>query len=424
MRATFFAVLLATGALTLLLASTAQGNTHALTHGEILLALAFTLLIALARRFPLNVVSKTNVIVDASLIFTAVLLFPMPWGPLVAGLGTLVGLALIGLPLADTIIKTSVIILEVLSAQWVYLWLGGTSPPRFDSPSVVVPLLWAGYAMLVVDRFLAAVTQPQKADHVPVFMSSRTRSLKEHVALLLLGIHAALLVQVDPLRFLLAMPPIGLIYLAARNRLQRELEMMTHDAVESLADLIDRRDPYTAGHSMRVAELAERLAMEMGLSWTEIQTIRAAGRVHDLGKMEVDASILTKPGQLTDEEWEFIRRHPASGAEIVSSFPEFTHAADYVRYHHERWDGSGYPHGLRGEEIPLGARIIAVADAFDAMTSDRPYRKALSLDIVLEEFKREAGCQWNEQVVAALIRVLRQDRLQSGTVGMLGTAMA
>lgn len=424
MRRTSFVVLLIAGATTVLAATAVQGQIQRLTPGEIPLAFTLVLLIALARRFPLHVGSKTKVMVDTSLIFAALLLLPMPWGPLVAGLGALVGLALVPHPLTDIAIRTSTIIIQACSAQWVYVWLGGTIPPRFDSPVVMVALLWAGYAMLVLDRLLTAVALPPGVSHVQLLLSSSRRPVKEHVALLILGLHAALIMRSDPWYLLLVLPPVALVYLSARNNMRREVKAMTRDAVACLADLIERRDPCTAGHSVRVAQLAERLAMEMGLSWSEVEAIRVAGLVHDLGKLEIDASILTKPGRLTDEEWEFVRRHPTSGAEIISCFPEFADAADFVRYHHERWDGGGYPYGLCGEEIPLGARIIAVADAFDAMTTDRPYRKALTLDLVLEEFKQGAGRQWNEQVVAALLRVMRHDHARYGEVGVLGTAMA
>ena len=109
-----------------------------------------------------------------------------------------------------------------------------------------------------------------------------------------------------------------------------------------------------------------------------------------------------------------MRRHPLVGAEIISRFPEFARGADYIRYHHERWDGKGYPYGLRGEEIPLGARIIAVADSYDAMTTDRPYRRALSRDVVMAELKRGAGVQWDPDVVAAFLRILG-DETPSGS---------
>ncbi|NPA91049.1 MAG: HD-GYP domain-containing protein [Chloroflexi bacterium] len=212
---------------------------------------------------------------------------------------------------------------------------------------------------------------------------------------------------------LLTTIPVALVYLSLRNSLR--LQVLTRDAVEKMADVIDRRDPYTAGHSIRVADLAARIAIEMGLPWEEVETIRAAARVHDLGKIEIDSIVLNKPGRLDDREWELMRRHPIVGAEIISRFPEFARGADYIRYHHERWDGKGYPYGLKGEEIPLGARIIAVADSYDAMTTDRPYRRALSRDVVVAELKRGAGVQWDPRVVAAFLRVLGEEESQSGT---------
>ena len=185
-----------------------------------------------------------------------------------------------------------------------------------------------------------------------------------------------------------------------------------------MADVIDHRDPYTAGHSIRVSELATRIAQEMGLPWDEVQLIRAAARVHDLGKIEIDGNVLRKPGHFDDREWELMRRHPIVGAEIIARFPEFARGADYIRYHHERWDGQGYPYGLKGEEIPLGARIIAVADSYDAMATDRPYRKALSTDVIRRELARGAGVQWDPEVVAAFFRVMGWDEETAAPEGI------
>jgi HD-GYP domain-containing protein (c-di-GMP phosphodiesterase class II) len=161
-----------------------------------------------------------------------------------------------------------------------------------------------------------------------------------------------------------------------------------------------------------VAKLGGQLAVELALSWEEVESIRAAARVHDLGKVAIDAGIPTKPNRLSADEWALMEDHPATGAEIVARFPEFAAGADYVRFHHERCDDKGYPKGLRGKEIPLGAAIITVADAYDAMTSDQPYRKALDVDMTLAEFRHGAGVQWDEQVVAALLRVVTRDAVK------------
>ncbi len=410
--------------ITLVAAAATQKKPHMLAPGEVGLALALALLLALAKRFPLRVARRTRILLDVGLIFTTALVFPAPWSVLVAGSGTLIGMALNRRELPHIAIDFAVVVVEVFSAQSVYVQLGGAIPFQFESRLIVVPLIGAITTMLAVDRLLTSALLQYGPYSVWRWFKSRQQPLTLHVALLLSGVYLALLLQTHPWSIMLIVPSITLVYLSLQASLRKALGSMTLEAVETLADLIDRRDSYTAGHSARVAELAERLAVEMGLPRDEVETIRAAGRVHDLGKMEIDTCILTKPGRLTDDEWEFIRHHPIAGAEILSRFAGFASGAKYVRHHHERWDGRGYPDGLRGEEIPIGARIIAVADAFDAMTSDRHYRKALSLDLVVEEFKRGAGTQWSEDVVAALFRILRQENTNLGEVGVLRVAVA
>src|ERR1700741_368993 len=142
-----------------------------------------------------------------------------------------------------------------------------------------------------------------------------------------------------------------------------------------LANALEAKDEYTRGHSERVAELAQRLARAAGLGSPEAKTIAEAGLLHDLGKIGVPEHILRKQGPLTDEEWTVMRRHPLTGAQIVAPLEFFADAALIVRHHHERHDGSGYPDGLKGDDIPVGARIVAIADVYDALTSERPYRR-------------------------------------------------
>src|SRR5205814_1252319 len=151
----------------------------------------------------------------------------------------------------------------------------------------------------------------------------------------------------------------------------------TLDAVEALADVVDLRDPYTHAHSQRVAGYAAEIARRMQLPAEEVENIRLAARVHDLGKIGVPDHILRKPGPLSDEEWLEMRKHTEVGAELVSKFPEYRRGRELIWCHHERVDGQGYPRALAGMQVPIGARIIAVADAWDAMTSDRPYRQAM-----------------------------------------------
>ena len=166
---------------------------------------------------------------------------------------------------------------------------------------------------------------------------------------------------------------------------------------------LEARDPYLRGHSTRVTAFAESLARLLGWRGTRLEALQLGGSLHDVGKISVDASVLRKSGPLSEDELEQIRRHPVTGARLVESFEDFEPALPYVLHHHERWDGAGYPHGLSGTRIPLEARLLGVADAFDAMTSARAYRRALSIEEALAELERCAGSQFDPELARTFV---------------------
>jgi putative nucleotidyltransferase with HDIG domain len=170
-------------------------------------------------------------------------------------------------------------------------------------------------------------------------------------------------------------------------RLQRSV----FQSLGALANALEAKDPYTRGHSQRVASFARQLAERANSSPGEARLVAQAGLLHDIGKIGVREEVLRKPGSLTSDEWAEMKSHPVIGAEIVAPLDFFSDGATLVRCHHERFDGSGYPDGLKGEEIPLGARVVAVADVYDALTSSRPYRKALSQGDALRMLDEMSG---------------------------------
>jgi diguanylate cyclase (GGDEF)-like protein len=185
----------------------------------------------------------------------------------------------------------------------------------------------------------------------------------------------------------------------------RESAMLT-GAAEALAALVAARDGCAGAHTEDVSTLALQLAVACGLTASEAHMLGLAGRLHDIGKVAVPDAILLKPGPLTEAEWAIIRTHPAIGADVIERIPALRPIAPFVRGHHERWDGQGYPDQLVGDAIPLGARILAAADAYAAIIADRPYRRAQSPARAISELRRHAGAQFDPQVVAALERVL------------------
>ena len=187
------------------------------------------------------------------------------------------------------------------------------------------------------------------------------------------------------------------------HRQFEQMRQMFEGTVRSLVSAIDAKDQYTCGHSSRVSELAESLAQDMGMSPSEVETVRMAGLLHDIGKIGVSDAVLRKPGRLNDAEFDEIKKHPELGYRILSGVRQFAGILPGVRFHHESWDGSGYPQGLAGEQIPLIARVLAVADAFDAMTSTRPYRNGMPIEQVEGIFREGSGKQWDAKVVENLL---------------------
>jgi HD-GYP domain-containing protein (c-di-GMP phosphodiesterase class II) len=176
--------------------------------------------------------------------------------------------------------------------------------------------------------------------------------------------------------------------------------------VRALSSAIDAKDPYTCGHSERVARMARALAHELKMSEDDRNRMYLSGLLHDVGKIGIRDSVLRKPGRLDPEEMRHIQEHPRIGFDILSGVRQLKPVLAGVRNHHENFDGTGYPDGLKGDEIPLMARIVAVADAYDAMSSDRPYRKGMDPEQIERVFRQGAGKQWDEHVVAALLRIL------------------
>ncbi len=186
----------------------------------------------------------------------------------------------------------------------------------------------------------------------------------------------------------------------------KRLEAAFWSTIRSLAEAIDAKDSYTRGHSDRVAEYADALARSLSLSENELSAVRCAGYLHDTGKIGIPDAILLKPGRLTDEEYQMIKNHPILSHKIIEPVDFPYDVKPIVRHHHERIDGSGYPDGLVGDDIPLGARIVGIADAYEAMTSDRPYRKALTHAAAITELRRCAGTQFDTGLVRAFIEIL------------------
>jgi len=299
-------------------------------------------------------------------------------------------------------------VLTALGAGTAFTAAGGT-PGRLTFPGDLLPLVACGAVYFVLNSSFVslAIGLSSRGSPWAVWQKTFLRGIFHHVSFVSLGALVAVVhLHAGPWGLPLVAIPFLVSYQSFKGyvEIRRDLK----DFVRALADVLDEVDPYTRQHSFRVSQYATRLARAMRLPEREIEDLEYAALVHDLGKIgPQNQHILQKPGGLTREEQRTLRSHPAAGAQIVHKVRALRRSAAIVRHHHERPDGQGYPLGLRTPEIPRGARILNVADAFDAMTSDRPYRRALSGDEAVAELARGAGGQFDREVVRCLLELHR-----------------
>jgi len=183
------------------------------------------------------------------------------------------------------------------------------------------------------------------------------------------------------------------------------------NSIMQIVKIIDAKDSYTAGHSVRVAEYSEKIARKLRLNEYDVEVLINLANLHDIGKVQIDLSVLNKPGKFDDADWVEMKKHPEVGYEIVKEIVFLKDQARAILYHHERINGKGYPSGIKGEEIPLFAKILAVADAYDAMTTDRPYRPALTQKEAMKELEMHAGKQFDRKISSAMIEIIKEESL-------------
>jgi len=240
------------------------------------------------------------------------------------------------------------------------------------------------------------------------FLRSLGNSIRQFFTqYLVLCVSALLLVSlysVSVWHVFLALFPLTLVHVSFRGYVTLQTE--SRNTFERISQLLDARDHYTAVHSVEVAKLAVKIGLEMELSQREIENIDIAARVHDIGKVAVPDAILLKPGKLDEDEWAKMREHPVISAELIAGIEIYSPVAKAVRHEHERWNGTGYPDGLKGEEIPMIARVIAAADIYNALRTDRPYREAFSKDETIRMINEMTEIELDPVVASALLRVI------------------
>jgi len=301
--------------------------------------------------------------------------------------------------------NVSQLLVSVAISGLVLQGLGGKPPPY----ETIVDFLRAGLVFGVFITSNAAIVSGVVHFSRGVNYWTHLKEILQarYVQILSLGILAiliALIYALSPWYMILMLSPLFIVQISLREHMK--LQRQAHLAFEKIAKIVSSRDPYTGIHSEEVAELAVKLAKVLNLPEKEIARIETAARVHDLGKIAVPDAILLKPGPLTEEEWKVMKQHPVVSAEILSGLEIYKDCVDIIRHEHEHWDGSGYPDGLKGEEIPLGSRIIAVADVWHALISDRPYRKAYTKEEARKIMQEMAGKTLDPKLVEVFLKIV------------------
>jgi len=378
----------------------------------------------------------SNAGIGSSVVFVpflaSVLLFPPPWPVLIACLTGLISqLVVRRKTLIRAAFNTAQYMLFVGLGGLVYSRLGGHV--GFDK----VHVNFLSFASLVVVFFVVN----QMAVALAVFLTTdiplreaRTKIAGDSLVYDLVSSTLAIVLAFLYIQFQivgLAALVLPLFFIRHMYQMNLQVERANRELLELMVKSIEARDPYTSGHSVRVSEYARQIAREMGLTPRQVDQVGTAALLHDVGKIyEEFAPLLRKEGRLSPEERMLMQAHPVRSAELASTIAEFRGKVQTdIRNHHENYDGTGYPDGLVGEDIPIGSRIIMVADTLDAMTTDRPYRKALSLQRTLEELAKHAGRQFDPRLVAlvsksASIRRLLGPQMTTETTSLLSMEVA
>lgn len=374
----------------------------------------FALAIFLGDLYPIGLPSKGNTEITVSCAFktAAAIVF----GPWVTVLMTLLGTLLAELVMREEWCKTAFNVSEMvitsfsLGVGYRLLYDGRLWPfvslQNVGAVGVVVLI----YLLVNIGLVTALMSLLSGVGFSHIYRANFQSSIWNNLTIIPVGALLAHLWLYQPWSVLSLVLPI----IVVRKSFQfiGEFQEQTHQTLIRMADAIDQRDSSTYQHSQRVAAIARDIAEEMGLNEDEAEIIFMAGRLHDLGKIGMSNNLLYKPGRFTSEERAEFCRHPAIGAELLENFRLFEEGKELVLHHHERWDGQGYPAGIAEEEIPLGSRIISVADAFDAMISWRPYRSPFSVEQAIQELLENRGTQFDPQVVDAFVRMMGRGDLQ------------
>jgi hypothetical protein len=389
---------------------------------------------------PLRVSARSSV--SFIMHISSALLFGAFWGGVTAGLSVGLNHLVSGTQRSKTVFNVAQRVISVTLSILVYRALGGGLPPAYlKLGSGIVPLaevqrdlgLFFLFAVLyfLINSALVSAAVSMSADRQfrDVWTLNTRGILGYDIGASLLGMLVAWIFSYSDRTWgfglyglLFVIPPIILVRYV--YGLYHQLQHSGQELLQLMVKAIEARDPYTSGHSVRVSEVSRLIALELGLSVREVEQVETAALLHDVGKIHEEfAPLLRKEARLTPEETALMQTHSTRSAELVGIITKFHGSVqESVRHHHERWDGQGYPSGLTGKSIPLGARIILICDTIDAMTTDRPYRKRLGLDVVIAELQKCRGTQFDPDLVDLVIGSVAIRRMIAGNTAIADPA--
>ena len=357
--------------------------------------------------FPISLPRSGYITLSFPVIYAALL----SSGPVVAGWAAVCG-ALFGVGLSKrlapykTFFNGAQLVLSVSAAWIIYRKMGGVLITS-GSLAPFLAVIAAALAYFLINTFSVstAIAFQEKTSPLDMWVVNFKWAVPNYLAQTPVGFFMAVIYKwISWWVVLFFLFPLFIAYYA--YRLYMEMRRQHLSTIQALAAAVEARDPYTEEHSERMADYAVTTARELGHSMSRAEVMRYAAILHDIGKIGVNDEVLGKRNSLTREEWGKMRKHPSIGKDILTEVTSLSNASELIYSHHERYDGKGYPGKLKGEDIPIGARILAVIDAYDAMTSKRPYRPAYSPEKAINELKEKAGSQFDGKVVEAFLKVL------------------
>jgi len=382
-----------------------------LIYGKWYIFIFFLALSILAEFIPVDLPITGSITIGFPIDFVIILVY----GPAVAIWITFLGEILVELinrktTWYKTLFNASQYALSVGAAGLAYQFAGGVVGHQ-DFLKYVLPAALCAFTYCVINSILVAIviSLAQKVKLTMIWRVNIKEMIPSYLAEAPIGFLMAIVyTEIGIIGILLFFLPL---LLARRSfELYTKMRKVYLDTIRALAAAIDAKDPYTKGHSERVAEMSVALAQELNLSDRDIENIEYTALLHDIGKIGIADNILGKNSSLTNKEFDKIKEHTVMGAKIIEPVDFLKNSYEAIYHHHEKYNGTGYPDGIKSEDIPILARIIAAADAYDAMGSDRPYRKKLNKDKILKELKDQSGKQFDPEVVKALFSILDRER--------------